>query len=191
MSHNRGGGYDDVQQAVIGAHCIDKPVCALAIAAYQVVRGAPMSEAPGPVTVTVETEVDAETAARYYALYHETFSALQVKAVARQLLHEQEFLEEMHDPRVHKYVAWDDDGEAIGLSTLTRHLETVPVDQPRVLRLPLPGHTARNAVYYLGFTLVHPHRRQTRIFQAMIDRVVEGSSPTTPSARGTSAPTTT
>ena len=36
MSHNRGGGYDDVQQAVVTAHCDDKPVCALAIAAYQV-----------------------------------------------------------------------------------------------------------------------------------------------------------
>ncbi len=37
MSRNRGGGYDHVRQAVISAHCIDKPVCALAIAAYQVV----------------------------------------------------------------------------------------------------------------------------------------------------------
>ncbi len=37
MSRNRGGGYDDIRQAVIGAHCVDKPVCALAIAAFQVV----------------------------------------------------------------------------------------------------------------------------------------------------------
>ena len=28
--------------------------------------------------------------------------------MARQLLHEHEFMEEMRDPRVHKYVAWDD-----------------------------------------------------------------------------------
>ncbi len=35
MSYNRGGDYTDVQHAVIGAHCVDKPVCALAIAAYQ------------------------------------------------------------------------------------------------------------------------------------------------------------
>ncbi len=58
----------------------------------------PMSEAPGPVTVTVETKVDSETAARYYQLYHDTFSALQVKAVARQLLHEDEFFDEMATP---------------------------------------------------------------------------------------------
>jgi arginine decarboxylase len=36
MSRNRGGGYDDIRQAVISAHCVDKPVCALAIATYRV-----------------------------------------------------------------------------------------------------------------------------------------------------------
>jgi hypothetical protein len=131
-----------------------------------------MTDAPVGVTVTVETEVDAETAAAYYELYRETFSALQVKAVARQLLHEHEFLEEMLDPRVHKYVAWDADGNAVGMSTLTRHLETVPWISPEYFAYHFPEHTARDAVYYLGFTLVSPHRRQTRIFQAMIERVV-------------------
>jgi arginine decarboxylase len=37
MSRNRGGGFDDIRRAVISAHCVDKPVCALAIAAYRVV----------------------------------------------------------------------------------------------------------------------------------------------------------
>ena len=87
------------------------------------------------------------TAARYYELYRETFSALQVKAVARQLLHQHEFLEEMTDPRVHKYIAWDDDGEAVGMSTLTRHLETVPWLSPDFFAYHFPDHTARNAVY--------------------------------------------
>ena len=32
----------------------------------------------------------------------------------------------MHDPRVHKYVAWDECGDVVGLSTLTSDLETVP-----------------------------------------------------------------
>ncbi|MCW2791729.1 MAG: pyruvoyl-dependent arginine decarboxylase [Nocardioides sp.] len=36
MSENRGGGYGDVQVAVASAHCVDRPVCALAIAAYTV-----------------------------------------------------------------------------------------------------------------------------------------------------------
>jgi arginine decarboxylase len=37
MSANRGGGYGEVHRAVVSAHCVDKPVCALAIAAYRVV----------------------------------------------------------------------------------------------------------------------------------------------------------
>jgi arginine decarboxylase len=37
MSRNRGGGYDSVEHAVVTSHCDDKPVCALAIATYQVI----------------------------------------------------------------------------------------------------------------------------------------------------------
>ena len=59
------------------------------------------------------------------------------------------------------------------MSTLTSNLETVPWISPDYFAYNFPEHTKRNAVYYLGFTLVHPHRRQTRIFQAMISRVVE------------------
>ena len=31
----------------------------------------------------------------------------------------------------------------------------------------------KRQVYYLGFTLVHRQRRQTRIFRAMVERIVE------------------
>jgi arginine decarboxylase len=37
MSRNRHGGFADVRQAVVSAHCYDKPVCALVVAAYQTV----------------------------------------------------------------------------------------------------------------------------------------------------------
>ncbi|MCW2842672.1 MAG: pyruvoyl-dependent arginine decarboxylase [Nocardioides sp.] len=36
MSANRGGGYGEVQTVVTSAHCVDRPVCALVIAAYTV-----------------------------------------------------------------------------------------------------------------------------------------------------------
>jgi arginine decarboxylase len=36
MSANRGGGYGEVQIAITSAHCVDRPVCALAVAAYEV-----------------------------------------------------------------------------------------------------------------------------------------------------------
>lgn len=125
-----------------------------------------------PVRITVEGEVDADTAARWFKLYRETFGALETRAVARQLLHEEEFMEEMADARVDKYVAWDGD-EAVGMSTLTTHLETVPWISPAWFAHHYPDHTARDAVYYLGFTLVHHERRRAHVFRAMVERIVE------------------
>jgi hypothetical protein len=124
-----------------------------------------------PVEVTIETDVDAETSQMYYELYRETFGELETQAVARQLLHRDEFLEEMHDPRVHKYVAWDDEGSAIGLTTLTNHLETVPWISPAYFRHHYPEHFARNAVYYIGFTLVRRQHRRGNVLQAMTHRL--------------------
>lgn len=125
------------------------------------------------VEVTVEAALDQTTAETYYALYRETFGELETQAVARQLLHREEFLEEMHDPRVDKYVARDDRGEAIGLSTLTHHLETVPWISPAYFHHHYPDHAARDAIYYIGFTLVRREHRQSHVFQAMIHRMGE------------------
>jgi hypothetical protein len=125
------------------------------------------------LTISVETTVDDETAATYFALYRETFGALATLAAARQLLHEHEFLEDMRDPRVHKYVARDADGHVVGMSTLSTHLETVPWISSEFFAHHYPEHTARGAVYYLGFTLVDPRVRQSRVFAAMVDRIVE------------------
>ncbi|MGN6783162.1 MAG: hypothetical protein ACTHJH_16865 [Marmoricola sp.] len=130
----------------------------------------PVPGAP-EVKVTIETDVDQHTAESFWALYREAFGELETRAVARQLLHRDEFMEEMHDPRVHKYVAWSDDGVAIGLSTLTNQLETVPWISPAYFRHHYPEHFARGAVYYIGFTLVDRAQRMSHVFQAMIDRM--------------------
>ena len=126
----------------------------------------------GAIRITVEDKVADDTAARYWALYRETFGALETRAVARQLLHEDEFFDEMRDPRVDKYVAWLGD-DVVGMSTLTTHLETVPWISPGYFAHHYPEHTAREAVYYLGFTLVHRQHRQAHIFRAMVERIVE------------------
>lgn len=119
--------------------------------------------------VSVEKEVDYATAKRFYQLYVATFCDLDTLAAGRQLLHEEEFLQEMLDPRVHKYVAWDDNDVAIGMTTLTTDLETVPWVSPTYFAHHYPEHQARGAVYYLGFTLVHPNHRGAHVFHAMIE----------------------
>jgi pyruvoyl-dependent arginine decarboxylase len=119
--------------------------------------------------VSVEKEVDYATAKLFYKLYVSTFCDLDTLAAGRQLLHEHEFLEEMLDPRVHKYVAWDEDDVAIGMTTVTTDLETVPWVSPTYFAHHYPEHSARGAVYYLGFTLVHPDHRGAHVFHAMIE----------------------
>ena len=123
--------------------------------------------------VSVEKEVDYATAKRYYQLYLDTFGDLETQAVARQLLHREEFLAEMTDPRVHKYVAWDENDVAIGMTTLTTDLETVPWVSPAYFAHHYPDHHARGAVYYLGFTLVHPDHRQAGVYLGMLNAMSE------------------
>src|SRR3954469_18405846 len=97
-------------------------------------------------TFTVEHRVDEPTAQRFFKLYLDTFGELAFRAVARQVLHEHEFMEEMVDPRVEKYLAWNPEGEAVGMCTLTKHLETVPWISPDYFAHHYPEHTARGAV---------------------------------------------
>ena len=137
----------------------------------------PVGKTPGRANsqprITVEKEIDYLTARRYYELYRETFGELATFAVARQLLTEAEFLAEMLDPRVLKYIAWDDKGQAIGMTTLTSDLSTVPWIEPGYFAHHYPDHYARGAIYYLGFTLVHPQHRGAKVFSAMIEHMVE------------------
>jgi pyruvoyl-dependent arginine decarboxylase len=228
MKATRNHDYGPVSMTLASAECVDRPVCALVIAAYQVatwggatptthstpvdpagtpdataehrhigprtvhghsVSAAETSEPPlhddevvtsvsvpvpaaahGAVArVTVETRVDAVTARNYYRLYRESFSGIESLAVARHMLHESEFLEEMLDPRVHKYIAWAHDGQAIGMTTLTKDLDTVPWISPEWFARHLPEHTARKATYYFGFALVHPDHQGAQVLRAMIE----------------------
>ena len=135
--------------------------------------GFPRQDLRRTPTVTIETAVDEETARRFYTLYVKTFGDLTTKAVARQLLHEHEFMEEMLDPRVDKYLARDEDGEPVAMCTLTRHLETVPWISPEYFAHHYPEHTSRGAVYYLGFILVDHEHRGAHLSLDLIRRLSE------------------
>jgi arginine decarboxylase len=122
--------------------------------------------------VSVEKEVDYATAKMYYALYVATFSALDTEAAGRQLLTSEEFLEEMLDPTVHKYIAWDEHDVAIGMSTLATEVGAMPWVSPDYFAHHYPEQHARGAVYYLGFTLVHPAHRGSGVYRLMIEEVI-------------------
>ena len=133
----------------------------------------PVIPRQGGPSVTVEGAVDEATAQRFYGLYLKSFGDLATKAVARQLLHEHEFMEEMYDPRVDKYLARDETGDPVAMCTLTRHLETVPWISPAYFAHHYPEQTARDAVYYLGFILVDHDHRRSHLFIDMIRQVTQ------------------
>ncbi|BDU08048.1 hypothetical protein [Nocardia cyriacigeorgica] len=122
--------------------------------------------------VTVETTIEPERAERFHELYEQSFGPLRTRAAARQVLHRDEFLAEMSDPRIHKHVARTGSGEPVGVTTLTKYLETVPWISPEYFNARYPEHAARDAIYYAGFTLVAPSARQGAAFHVMIESVV-------------------
>jgi hypothetical protein len=126
-----------------------------------------------PTRITVESSIPAEHAEMFFALYLEAFAPVRSRAVARQILHRDEFLAEMTDPRILKYVAWDDNGEPMGLTTLTRHLDAVTWISPEYFRHHYPEAFAEGRVYYLGFTLTRGGRRQYRFLAAMLAAVID------------------
>ncbi|WP_433711194.1 hypothetical protein ACQP2U_33780 [Nocardia sp. CA-084685] len=123
--------------------------------------------------VTIESTIPDDRIDMFHLLYEEAFGPLRTKAIARQVLHRSEFREEMIDPRVVKHVARTATGEPIGVTTLTKHLETVPWISPEYFAARYPEHAARDAIYYAGFTLVAPSARQGAAFHAMIKSVVQ------------------
>ncbi|CAM4190056.1 hypothetical protein NONI108955_13650 [Nocardia ninae] len=123
--------------------------------------------------ITVETKIPDDQIAIFHRLYEESFGPLRTKTIVKQVLDPDEFHAEMVDPRVDKHVAWNDVGEPIGLTTLTNHLETISWISPEYLTARYPEHAARDAIYYVGITLVAPSARQGPAFRAMIESVVQ------------------
>lgn len=123
--------------------------------------------------VSVEMSLHPHHQEPFYELYLKAFAPLRTLAPARQVLHRDEFLEEMADPRVMKYVAWDADGTPVALTTLTSDLSTVPWISPEYFAARYPEQSARRAVYYLGFALAQPGRRSTTGFRQILIAILQ------------------
>ncbi|HKS99010.1 MAG TPA: hypothetical protein VJT31_05705 [Rugosimonospora sp.] len=108
--------------------------------------------------LTVESTVDGFVVDACYELYALAFDPLRTRAAARHLLTKDEFAAEMRDPRIDKYVVWDDHDQPVALTTLATDVTAVAWISPDFMVERYPEHAARGAVYYLGFTLVHPER---------------------------------
>jgi hypothetical protein len=125
-------------------------------------------------SVRIVPTVDLDTSRRFYELYRKTFGPLAILAVNRHLLTEEEFMSVMVDERIDKYLVCDDTtDEAVAMCTLTNHLETVTWVSAEYFAHHYPDHAARNAVYYLGFSLVDSSHRRAQLFTQLIMAVSE------------------
>jgi hypothetical protein len=124
-------------------------------------------------SVTVEPVISGADVDMFHRLYEDAFAPLRTRAAARQVLHRSEFEDQMSDPRVWKFVAWDEWGRPAGLTTLTRDLSTVGWISPEYFAARYPKHAKRNAIYYWGFTLTRGDNRQKGQLAAMVSAVTE------------------
>jgi hypothetical protein len=135
--------------------------------------GADIWTANGPFRFTREQSIDGSAAESLYRLYRRAFEPLASRAAARQVLSQNEFLTQLADHRIDKYVAWEGDSEPIGIVTVTKDLEAVPWISPEFYATRFPEQWARKAVYYLGFTLVRPATRRTSFLDTIVRLSVE------------------
>lgn len=129
-------------------------------------------QAANRTTTHIVTTVDEPTTDAFWKLYQQSFSQLATKAVNRHLLYEHEFRAMMTDPRVDKYLIVDEvTGETLAMCTLTNHLETISWVSPHYFAHHYPDHAARDAIYYLGFSLVSCAHRRHQLFTELIASV--------------------
>jgi hypothetical protein len=112
-----------------------------------------------PSQVVRMTDVPADLAEQFLAVYRAGFAPLEVRSAARQALTDEEFLAEMSDPTVVKFVAFDENGEAGSMSFIATDLNVVPWISVPYYAHRYPEPYARGAVYYVNAVVVRPDRQ--------------------------------
>lgn len=121
--------------------------------------------------LTVEKSLDDAAIDLLYDVYSAAFADLRTHAAARHVLTRDEFTAEMRDDRIDKYVVWEDDDRPVGLSTLTTDLAAVPWISAAYYLSRYPDQAERGALFYLGYTLVHPDYEGQGITARILARI--------------------
>jgi GNAT superfamily N-acetyltransferase len=129
------------------------------------------------MSLTIESYLAGPIVDRLYDVYAKAFRPLATTAAARHLLDAAEFAAEMADPRIDKYIVWDDEGRPIGMTTFTTDMTAVPWISAQYYTARYPEHAAAGKLYYLGYTLVAPEREQEgvagRILAKLARRLID------------------
>lgn len=119
------------------------------------------------------TGLSEDTTADAWNLYAQAFEESKKIAMQRHLMTPDEFTAVTGDRRVTKYLATGTDGHLVGMSTLTNHLDAVPLIEPAWFaeRFPAPFHNRE--IWYLGFACVADPRTLTGglVFEKLIEHM--------------------
>jgi hypothetical protein len=128
---------------------------------------------------TVQT-VTLAVAEEFLDIYRSAFLSLERLAPARQALTDDEFMMEMRDERVLKFVCKDRAEDTVALGFMAADLSVVPWISPPYYEARFPDHFARGAIYYFGSLLVRPDRQggswATMLLTEMSKRVMADSA---------------
>lgn len=103
--------------------------------------------------------------------YLAAFDPMKTQAAARHVLSAEEFDAEMKDPRIDKYIVWDEAGEPIALTTLTSDLAAIPWVSREYYVSRYPDAAASGVLFYLGYILVGPTSRKSKALIMMTNQV--------------------
>ena len=120
---------------------------------------------------TIDQITDGQIIDAAWDLYQEAFDELRSLAVQRHLMYRDEFVENMKDPRVTKYLALRDDGTLCGISTYTNDLKAVPLIAPEWFERHWPDHYATKRIWYIGFVAVHPEAQGRQAFAELVEQM--------------------
>lgn len=103
------------------------------------------------ITVEAHPQLNPILRAAAYELYEDRFTHINTLAAQRHLLTRPEFEDIAADRRITKYLAYDEDGRLVGISTLLNDLAAWPLLSPPYFARVFPDHYARQALWYIGF----------------------------------------
>ena len=128
-------------------------------------------------TVGVEPAIGGATQAHYWSVYRASLESLRTRAAARHIYTQEEFVAELQNPAVLKYVGRDVEGVVQGMGMMSTDLNALPWINPDYFAARFPRHYATQRIYYCGIVLVHPDHQGGALFaqlmNAMLTRIGE------------------
>lgn len=100
--------------------------------------------------------------------YQEVFAEVNTLAANRHMMTPDEFEHMLVDKRVQKWIAFNDDGHIIGMSTITNDLDSWPLVSPAFFEKTYPEQFRRQAIWYIGFVGCNPEGTRAHAFRDLI-----------------------